>query len=56
MTDWLLAVFAFAALALFLGILVWSVPRLDLGIVVAVTLGLVAVDFFLAGGGKRNGG
>lgn len=48
MTDRLLAVAAFGILAAFLGILVWHVPRLDLGGVVAVTLALCAYDMFVA--------
>ncbi len=47
MSDRIMAMLAFALLAGFLGILVWYVPRLDLGIVVAVTLALVAWDFFV---------
>lgn len=50
MTDRLMAFFAFATLTGFLGILVWFVPRLDLGIAVFLTLALVAWDFF----GKKN--
>ena len=46
MTDRILALVAFAFLAAFLGILVTWVPRIDLGIVVAVTLALTAWDFF----------
>ncbi len=42
----LLPILAFLALAAFLGVLVVWVPRLDLGAVVAVTLGLAAWDFF----------
>lgn len=47
MTDRLLALFAFATLAAFVGILVWFVPRLDLGLVVGTTLLLAAYDFFV---------
>ena len=32
----------------FLGILVWHIPRLDLGLVLAVTVGLVLWDVFTA--------
>lgn len=46
----LMAVLAFAVLAGFLGILLWYVPRLDLGIVIAVTLILAAVDVYLSAG------
>ena len=48
MTDLIGKLAAFALLAGFLGILVWKVPRLDLGAVVAITLLLAAYDFFLA--------
>lgn len=45
MTDRAIALFAFAVLAGFLGILIWNVPRLDLGIVILVTLILGGYDF-----------
>ncbi len=48
MTDKIMALAAFVVLAIFLGILVWFVPRIDLGAVVAVTLFLVAYDFWSA--------
>lgn len=44
LTDRVMALFAFAVLAAFLGILVWYVPRLDLGAVVVVTLMFVVWD------------
>jgi hypothetical protein len=46
MTDRLMALFAFLVLAGFLGILVWYVPRVDLGAFVVITLLFVAYDFF----------
>ena len=46
MTDRAMALLAFLFLLGFLGILVWYVPRLDLGLVVAATLLLVAYDFY----------
>ena len=49
MTDTLLALFSFAVLAAFLGILVFYVPRWDLGLVVGATLLLAAYDFFWHG-------
>ncbi len=49
MTDSILAIVAFAVLVAFLGILVFYVPRLDLGLVVGATLLLVAYDFFWHG-------
>ena len=52
MTNRLVAVAAFLVLAGFLGILVWEVPRLDLGAVIGVTLLLVLVDLL----GQLRGG
>ena len=52
MTDRLLAILAFALLALFLGILVWYVPKIDLAAFCLVTLALVAYDFFLSGAAR----
>jgi hypothetical protein len=56
MSDRLMAILAFAVLAVFVGILVWHVPRLDLGAVVLVTLAFAGYDFFLADspGGRRR--
>lgn len=51
MTDLILKAFAFAILAAFLGILVIWVPRIDLGLVIAVTLVLTGIDFFWKRGG-----
>ena len=42
-----LPVLAFLALAVFLGILGWWVPRVDLLVVIGATLTLAAVDFFV---------
>ena len=53
MTRTLLFLLAYAVLAGFLGILVWHVPRWDLGLVVAVVLLLTAWDLFLH---DRRGG
>ena len=39
-----LAIFAYAVMLVFLGILIWHVPRLDLGFVVALTLLLAGWD------------
>jgi hypothetical protein len=39
-------VFAFLILAGFIGVLVVEVPRLDLGLVAAITLLMVVYDFF----------
>ena len=47
MTDAVMRLAAFAALVAFLGILIWYVPRLDLGAVVLVTLGLAGYDLFV---------
>ena len=43
----LLFLLAFAVLGGFLGILVWHVPRWDLGIVVALVLAFAAWDLFV---------
>lgn len=47
MTDRLLAAFSFLALAWFLGILILYLWRLDLSVVILITLALVAWDFFV---------
>jgi len=52
MIDRAIALVAFAVLTGFLGILIWNVPRLDLGIVIAITLALGGYDFVR----RRNGG
>ena len=46
MTDTILKILAFGVLVAFLGILVIWVPRLDLGLVIALTLVLTGIDFF----------
>ena len=46
MIDGLMRLVAFALLAGFLGILVWHVPRLDLGGVVLITLACAGYDLF----------
>lgn len=56
MMDRLMALLALAVLAIFLGILVWKVPRLDLMAVVGVTLALATWDFIAnarESGGRR---
>lgn len=45
-TDRMLAIAAFTVLFGFLGILVWFVPRLDLGMVVLITLVMTFYDLF----------
>jgi len=47
MNDRPMRVLAFAALTLFLGILVYRVARLDLGTLVLVTLLFAAYDLFM---------
>ncbi len=47
MTDRILSIFAFAVLFAFLGILFWFVPRMDLGIVLLLTVLFVGYDFFI---------
>lgn len=44
MMDRIVALFAYAILLGFLGILVWRVPQLDLGLVVLATLLLAGTD------------
>jgi hypothetical protein len=44
---------AFAALAAFLGILVYWVPRIDLTAVILFTLALAGYDLFLSGNRRR---
>lgn len=46
MTDRFLAIAAYLTLLAFLGILVWHVPQLDLGLVVLATLILAGIDTF----------
>jgi hypothetical protein len=48
MLDRVLAALAFASVAAFLGILLWHVPRLDLGAVIGITLLLAGYDLFVA--------
>lgn len=50
----LMAFLAFAILTGFLGILLYYVPRIDLGVVIVVTVLLVAWDFLTATRGKSN--
>ncbi|MEZ5740698.1 MAG: hypothetical protein R3E68_15405 [Burkholderiaceae bacterium] len=47
MIDKLMALIAFAFMAGFVGILVWYVPRWDLGVVVGLTVALAAYDLFV---------
>lgn len=44
MMDRIAALLAYALLLAFLGILVWKVPQLDLGLVVLATLALAGAD------------
>ena len=46
MTDAAMRLTAFAALVAFLGVLIWFVPRLDLGAVVLVTVVCTGYDLF----------
>ena len=54
MIDRIMALVAGATLAAFLGILVWKVPRADLGAIIAITLALVIWDF-MANAGRKSG-
>ncbi|MCF3639239.1 hypothetical protein LXM94_04590 [Rhizobium sp. TRM95111] len=47
-----LAIFALAVMAAFLFILLWRVPRLDLGVVIVLVTGMAAYDFLLY---RQNG-
>ena len=53
MTDQLMRLTAFAALAAFLGVLVYWVPRIDLTAVILLTLALAGYDLFFAGSNRR---
>ncbi len=44
MSDKLMALFAYAVMTAFLLILVWKVPRLDLGLIILATLVLAGID------------
>ncbi|HEV7434707.1 MAG TPA: hypothetical protein VGO22_07535 [Pseudorhizobium sp.] len=46
MTDRLLALIAFGVLCGFLGILLWQVPRVDLVIVIGITVAFSGYDLF----------
>lgn len=50
MINRVVAVLAFLMLACFVGILLWYVPRLDLGAVIVITLVLAAVDLYRSAG------
>lgn len=41
-----LSILAYLVLVAFVGVLFWKLPRVDLGLVSALTLGLAAYDFF----------
>ena len=46
MSDRIMALLAFGMFVAFLGVLLWYVPRVDLGAVIAITVVLAAWDFF----------
>jgi hypothetical protein len=50
----ILALLAFAAIAVFLLILAFNVPSPDLVIIIAITLAFVAYDFVTSSGDKRD--
>lgn len=54
MRDMMLVILALAVLCGFFGILLWFVPRWDLGSVIAITLLLAGYDLLLHG--RRRGG
>jgi len=45
MQNRILALLAFLTLCAFLGVFLWRVPRVDLTILFAITLGMTAYDF-----------
>ena len=49
-----LVIIAFLFLCVFLGILLWKVPRLDLGAVILFTLVLAGYDILLPHGERRD--
>jgi hypothetical protein len=49
-----MSVVGFLVLVGFLGILLWKVPRLDLGGVILVTLLLAGYDFLFRRSGRRS--
>lgn len=55
MRDMTLAIAAFAVLAAFLAILFFTVPRIDLGAVIALTLVLAGYDFIRSFREKTSG-
>lgn len=56
MRDLILAIFALAGLAFFLGIVMWNVPQLPLIIVFTGVFLMAAYDFWLELQRRRNGG
>ncbi len=44
MSDKLMALLAYAVMTGFLGVLIWKVPRLDLGLIILATLVLAGID------------
>lgn len=50
MTNRLVALLAFFCLVSFVGILLWYVPRVDLGVVILITLFLAAIDLYRSAG------
>lgn len=54
MTDRLMQILAFLVVAAFLGIVLWHVPRLDLGAAIGLTLAGIAYDFFLSPDGRQK--
>ena len=52
MSDLISKLLSFAALVIFLGILLWHVPRIDLAAVLLLSIGLAAWDFFAPSRGR----
>jgi len=53
-TSRILALIAFAAFMVFLGVVLWKVPRLDLSVAILIGVGLVSYDLWTQlGPGRR---
>jgi hypothetical protein len=56
MTDKIMAILALATMILFLGVVAWFVPEIDLIIVIAFVSLLAIYDFWQSLRGNRSGG
>ena len=55
MNDKLIGIVAIAVLTIFLGILVWFVPSIDLIVILVAVLGVAGVDYYLSAFKNANG-